>query len=116
MRDFSRGVEHLSINTATVRKQLALPAIIEACAKHKVAIEINANPRRLDIDWRWVDYALDKGVMLSINPDAHEISEYANCRYGVLAGQKGGLTKKSNLSSFSLKEFETYLGSVSSQP
>ena len=91
------------------------PAIINACAKHKVAIEINANPRRLDIDWRWIDYALEKEVMLSINPDAHEISEYANCRYGVLAAQKGGLTKKNNLSSFSLKEFENYLSSVRSR-
>src|SRR5690606_25581226 len=40
--------------------------IIDACADHKVVIEINANPRRLDLDWRWVYYALEKGVMLSI--------------------------------------------------
>lgn len=84
--------------------------IIDACAAHNVAIEINANPRRLDMDWSWIDYALEKNVLLSIDPDAHEISEYDNCRYGVLAAQKGGLTKEKNLSSFTLKEFERYLG------
>jgi DNA polymerase (family X) len=83
--------------------------IIDACAENKVAIEINANPRRLDMDWSWIDYALEKGVLLSIDPDAHEISEYDNCRYGVLAAQKGGLTKSANLSSFSLKAFADFL-------
>ncbi len=85
--------------------------IIDACAEYKVAIEINANPRRLDMDWKWVEYALEKKVLLSIDPDAHETSEYANCRFGVLAGQKGRLKKEHNLSSFSLKEFEMYLAS-----
>jgi DNA polymerase (family 10) len=83
--------------------------IIDACAKNGVVIEINANPRRLDMDWSWVDYALEKGVLLSVNPDAHEIVEFDNCRYGVLAGQKGGLTRERNLSSFSLGEFEDFL-------
>jgi DNA polymerase (family 10) len=83
--------------------------IIEACAQHKVVIEINANPRRLDMDWYWVDYALDKGVLVSIDPDAHDISEFDNCRYGVLAAQKGGVRKEHNLSSFSLKKFEKFI-------
>ncbi len=84
--------------------------VIDTCAKHQVAIEINAHPRRLDIDWRWIDYAMDKKVLLSIDPDAHTIDGYADCRYGVLAAQKGGLTKEMNLSSFTLKELEAYLG------
>lgn len=83
--------------------------VIDACAEHHVAIEINAHPRRLDIDWRWIDYALEKNVLLSIDPDAHAIEGYADCRYGVLAAQKGGLTKERNLSSFSLGELEVYL-------
>ena len=45
--------------------------VIDACAENNVVIEINANPLRLDLDWRWHQYALDKGVWLSINPDAH---------------------------------------------
>jgi len=86
--------------------------IIDACARHRVAIEINANPRRLDLDWRWIGYALEKDALLSINPDAHDVSEFANCRYGVLAAQKGGLPRQKNLSSFSLKEFENFIDSV----
>jgi len=84
-------------------------AIIDACAEHNVVIEINANPRRLDMDWKFIDYAIEKNVLLSIDPDAHDIAEYDNCRYGVLAAQKGGLKKSKNLSSFSLQEFENFL-------
>jgi DNA polymerase (family 10) len=83
--------------------------IIEACAANDVVIELNANPRRLDIDWRWIDYALEKGVLISIDPDAHSIEGYDDCRYGVLVAQKAGLTKEKNLSSFSLQAFEAFL-------
>lgn len=83
--------------------------IIEACVEYKVVIELNAHPRRLDIDWRWIDIALEKGALISIDPDAHSTEGYEDCRYGVLAAQKGGLTAKKNLSSFSLKEIEEYL-------
>ena len=83
--------------------------IIDACAANKVAIEINAHPRRLDIDWRWVRAALDKNVLLSINPDAHSIDGYNDCRYGVLVAQKAGLTSEQNLSSFSLQQFEDFV-------
>lgn len=83
--------------------------IIDACAANQVVIEINAHPRRLDMDWQWLDYALEKNVLLSINPDAHFIEGYNDVRYGVLAAQKGGLTRDRNLSSFGLKEFELWL-------
>jgi DNA polymerase (family 10) len=91
------------------------PLVIDACAENKVVIEINANPNRLDMDWRWIDYALQKGVMLSVNPDAHTIEEFHNIRYGVLVAQKGGLTKESNLSSMNLAQFETYLNNRKQQ-
>ncbi|MES2881336.1 MAG: helix-hairpin-helix domain-containing protein [Bacteroidota bacterium] len=83
--------------------------IIDACAENNVAIEINANPKRLDMDWRWIEYALKKNVLLSINPDAHTIEEFHNIKYGVLVAQKGGLTADKNISSFSLKQFEFFL-------
>ena len=83
--------------------------IIDACAENKVVIEINAHPRRLDMRWQWMEYALSKNVLLSIDPDAHSIGEFQNTRYGVLVAQKGMVTAKNNLSSFSLKEFEDYL-------
>ncbi len=84
-------------------------AIIDACAKNKVTIELNAHPRRLDMDWRFIHEATEKGVLISIDPDAHTIEGYDDCRYGVLAAQKAGLTRAQNLSSFSLKEFESFL-------
>lgn len=87
-------------------------AIIDACAKNKVVIEINAHPKRLDLDWRWIEYALEQGVLLSINPDAHAVAGFQDVYYGVKAAQKGGLTTNNNLSSFGLKEFENYLKSI----
>jgi DNA polymerase (family 10) len=83
--------------------------IIEACAANNVVIELNAHPRRLDIDWRWIDFALEKNVLISIDPDAHSIEGFDDCRYGVLVAQKAGLTKEKNLSSFSLTEFEKFV-------
>lgn len=66
--------------------------IIDACAKHDVVIELNANPYRLDLDWTWIPYAMEKGVKISINPDAHSMGGIDDIRYGVLAARKGGLT------------------------
>jgi DNA polymerase (family 10) len=88
---------------------VAHKTIIDACAQHKVAIEINAHPRRLDIDWEWIPYAIEKGVLLSINPDAHSIAGMDDVFYGVMAAQKGGLNATQNLSSYSLQELELYL-------
>jgi len=83
--------------------------IIEACADNNVMIEINANPWRLDLDWRWVNYALEKEVMLSINPDAHEIDGFNDMKFGVLVGRKGGLTKEKTFNSWDLSKVESYL-------
>lgn len=83
-------------------------AIIEACAANQVVIEINANPWRLDLDWRWVHYALEKGVKLSINPDAHAMEGYADMRYGVLVGRKGGLTADMTFNALSLDAIDKY--------
>jgi DNA polymerase (family 10) len=83
--------------------------IIDACAANNVAIELNANPRRLDMDWRHIDYALEKEVLISIDPDAHSAASFGDVRYGVLAAQKAGLPKERNLSCFSLAQFEAWL-------
>ncbi len=83
--------------------------IIDACADNNVVIELNANPRRLDMDWRYIDYALEKGVLISIDPDAHSIKGFNDIYFGVLAAQKAGLTKQQNLSSFNLQQFETFV-------
>ena len=83
--------------------------IVDACAANNVVIELNAHPNRLDIDWRHIDYVLEKGVLISINPDAHNLEGFNDTYYGVLVAQKAMVTKEQNLSSFSLAQFETFL-------
>ena len=83
--------------------------IVDACAANNVVIELNAHPKRLDFDWRWIDYCLEKNVLISIDPDAHSTEGYNDIRYGVLAAQKAGVTKEHNLSSFSLPAFEAFI-------
>ncbi|MGB4845744.1 MAG: helix-hairpin-helix domain-containing protein [Ferruginibacter sp.] len=83
--------------------------IIDACAANNVVIELNAHPSRLDIDWRHIDYALEKNVIISIDPDAHSIEGYKDIRYGVLAAQKAMVSKEQNLSSMGLSEFEAFI-------
>lgn len=82
--------------------------IIDACAANKVVIEINANPLRLDLDWRWHRYALEKGVLLSVNPDAHRTEGFHDMRYGILVARKGGLSADKCLNAFSLQEITEY--------
>jgi DNA polymerase (family 10) len=84
-------------------------AIIEACAEHNVVIELNAHPRRLDMDWRFIQKAIENDVLISIDPDAHAIEGYDDCKYGVLVAQKAGLTAANNLSSFSLGEMMEFI-------
>src|SRR5882762_7177589 len=74
-----------------------------------VAIELNAHPRRLDMDWRWISYALEQGALISIDPDAHSTNGYKDVKYGTLAAQKAGLTPDKNLSSFGLEQFQHFL-------
>lgn len=85
--------------------------IIDACAANNVAIEINANPLRLDLDWRWIDYALQKGVYLSINPDAHKKEGYHDMKYGVMVAQKGGLSKEFCLNAWDKNKLDEYFKS-----
>ena len=79
-------------------------AIIDAAADLGVCIEINANPRRLDIDWRYCKYAKEKGVKIAISPDAHRISMIDDIKYGVGIARKGWLTKDDVLNCGSVDE------------
>jgi DNA polymerase (family X) len=71
--------------------EVEIEKILKACAVHGVAVEINANPWRLDLDWRWHRPALELGCMLSINPDAHATDEIDMTRWGVKMARKGGV-------------------------
>lgn len=84
-------------------------AVIDACADHGVIIEINSSPWRLELDWRWIDYALSKNVMISINPDAHDKESIQNMYYGVCVAKKGGLTPASTFNAQSQEEVRKYL-------
>ncbi|MBX2930958.1 MAG: DNA polymerase/3'-5' exonuclease PolX [Chitinophagaceae bacterium] len=84
-------------------------AIFDACVKHHVAIELNAHPRRLDIDWRYIEQALQKNILISINPDAHVIEGFADVKYGILVAQKAGLTTENNLSSFTIHQLKDFI-------
>ena len=83
--------------------------IIDACAANQVCIELNAHPYRLDIDWTWIQYAQNKGVLISINPDAHEKMGYHDMYFGSITARKGGLLTKNTLNAFTLEQFENYL-------
>ncbi len=67
--------------------------IIGECAERGVAIEINASPSRLDIDWRWGSVLRRAGCFVSVNPDAHEVAGLDDVKYGVCVARKALLPK-----------------------
>lgn len=81
--------------------------VIDACAANGVSIELNAHPYRLDIDWRWIPYCIEKGVLVSVNPDAHHREGFHDMYYGVCAARKGMLTKENCLNALGLQELLT---------
>jgi DNA polymerase (family 10) len=83
--------------------------IIDACVANKVAIEINAHPKRLDLDWRWIYYARNKGCLFSINADAHSTTEISYLKFGVLIGRKAGLRNAEVINCFNLEDFKRFL-------
>src|SRR5258707_5172320 len=81
-------------------------AILAACAAHDVAVEINANPWRLDVDWRWHQAGAQLGCTFSINPDAHSVAEIDLVRWGVAIARKSGLSKEMILNCRPRKQIE----------
>jgi DNA polymerase (family X) len=88
---------------------LDIEKILKACATHGVAVEINANPWRLDLDWRWHGRALELGCMMSINPDAHSTDEIDLTHWGVEMARKGGVPADRVLNCMKLADFSTHL-------
>jgi len=83
--------------------------IIDAAIANRVIIELNANPYRLDMDWRYWRKAAAKGLRCSINPDAHRIGQLDYFQLGVSAARKGWLTKENVVNTLSLEEIKKYL-------
>jgi DNA polymerase (family 10) len=88
--------------------KLNMEEVIDVAGKEKKIIEINANPFRLDLDWRWGKLARSKGVKTAINPDAHSIEGLKDYHYGIGIAQKGGFQKEEILNTFTVKEVEDY--------
>ncbi len=84
--------------------QLDVFAVIDAAAEYGKIIEINADPHRLDLGWKYLKYAKEKSVKLSINPDAHDIYGLSNIKYGVGIARKGWLQKSDVINTMSLNE------------
>ena len=87
---------------------LDIEAIIDAAAEHGVCIEINAHPSRLDLDWRYLRRARDKGIKIPIDPDAHSIDGLDVIRYGINIARKGWLRASDVLNTMSTKEITAY--------
>ena len=73
--------------------QIDIPAVLDAAARTGTWIELNAAPRRLDLDWRWWPLAKQKGVKCVINPDAHRTERLQDLWFGIGSARKGWLTK-----------------------
>lgn len=89
--------------------ELDMERVIEEAARHGVAIEINANPARLDIDWRWGPELRRRGVAVSINPDAHETAGLSHTRFGVAMARKALLPSELVVNSRPVTEVERWL-------
>lgn len=102
---------HLTGRLLLVRKPYALniPAVIEAAAETGTIIELNANPQRLDMDWRWWPLAKEKGVRCAINPDAHHTSGLRHLWLGVGEARKGWLTRRDVVNCLPLGKIEAVL-------
>jgi DNA polymerase (family 10) len=89
--------------------EIDVEKVLRACAKHDVAVEIDAHPWRLDLDWRWHQAALDFGCVMSINPDAHSIRELDHMHWGVEMARKGGVSADRVLNAMTLADISRYL-------
>jgi DNA polymerase (family 10) len=86
-----------------------IPALLEAAAETGTWIEINAAPKRLDLDWRWWPLAKEKGVRCVINPDAHRVSRLQDLWFGVGTARKGWLTKDDVVNCLPVEKMEAAL-------
>jgi DNA polymerase (family X) len=87
---------------------LDMPRIIQRCAQRSVAIELNASPHRLDVDWRWCRRAKEVGVPIAINPDAHSVDGLNDTEIGVAVARKGWLGPDDVLNTRTLENFHLF--------
>ncbi|MFL6499346.1 MAG: DNA polymerase/3'-5' exonuclease PolX [Candidatus Udaeobacter sp.] len=89
--------------------QIDIPAVLDAAASTGTWIELNAAPKRLDLDWRWWPLAKQKGVKCVINPDAHRTERLQDSWFGIGIARKGWLTKDDVVNCLPVGKIETAL-------
>src|SRR5690606_13763362 len=82
--------------------------ILDAAVANQVAIELNTNPHRLDMDWRFWKNAINKGAVCAINPDAHDIEGISHISYGIPIARKGWIEKEHVLNCHSLQDVRKF--------
>lgn len=108
---FTRILGHMTGRILLAREAypLEFDKIFDACAGNNVAIELNCNPLRMDIDWTLISKAQEKGIKFCINPDAHSKFEVKYIDYGVTIAQKGGMLKTNCINAKNLSEFQQWI-------
>ena len=89
---------------------LDIRAVIDAAVESGTAIELNSSPSRLDLDWRHLAYAKERGLQVPINTDAHSVEGLKDMQYGVGIARKGGLTAQDVLNAMSVEALLDRLG------
>lgn len=104
-------IGHPSGRLLNARKGLEfdIVTVAETAAAHETALEVNANPRRLDLDGQLVRHALEAGAVIAINTDAHSPGEYGNIRYGVHTARRGWATPEDIVNCWNVERVRTWL-------
>ena len=89
---------------------ISMEQVIARAAEQGKILELNANPHRLDLDWRWCKYAKELGVKIAINPDAHTIETLNHIRFGINIAKKGWLSPSDCINCLGVKEIKTLFG------
>jgi len=108
---YTRILGHLTGRLLLIREGYPIDhqKIIDACVQNQVAIEINSNPFRLDIDWSWLRRAVDLGVQIFINPDAHSVEGIQDTHWGVMLANKAFLESVHVVNTLNLSDFEQWI-------
>lgn len=111
---FVHMIGHVSGRLLLMREpyDFDVEAVLQAAARTRTVMEINADPRRLDLDWRFCRRAKELGVRFAVNPDAHDIAAYRYVHYGIAMARKGWLEPEDVVNCLGLKEFTSWAAEV----
>ncbi|MDD5643911.1 MAG: DNA polymerase/3'-5' exonuclease PolX [bacterium] len=111
---YTTMIGHLTGRLLLTREgyEVDMERIIDACALEGKSIELNSHPQRLDIDWRFCGLAKERGVLISVNPDAHDVAGLDDIKYGVGVARKGWLEKKDVLNTRSAGEIKKFFDNI----